>query len=117
MPNQFTTGLTDPHVAGRGIRKGPLPVAFATLLSESDEHAVASALDEQVTQAIRSIAHVDRFVFLQTLPKTLTGMIMRRLLREIVADGAPRSDTSAPDDADPTQTPVDALSGAIRTTR
>lgn len=97
--------------------KGTVPVAFATLRSDSDEQAVARALDEQVTRAIGGIARVDRFVFPHTLPKTRTGKIMRRLLREIVTDGTPRSDTSALDNADAVRAVVDALADANHTTR
>ncbi len=47
---------------------------------------------------MKSIKKPDDIRFAQTLPKTRSGKIMRRLLKEIVAGGEVKGDTSALED-------------------
>ncbi|HEX4218788.1 MAG TPA: AMP-binding protein [Acidimicrobiales bacterium] len=89
--------------------KGTVPVAIVTTRPGSDTDEIATALAKQVTRAIGGIARVDRIYFAAALPKTRTGKIMRRLLREIVVSGAPRSDTSALENTDALQAVIDAV--------
>ncbi|MBL9158427.1 MAG: acetate--CoA ligase [Verrucomicrobiales bacterium] len=79
--------------------KGQAVVAFVTL----KEHAVhgpelAKELQNHVGKEIGSIAKPDDIRFTQTLPKTRSGKIMRRLLKEIVSGGEVKGDTSTLED-------------------
>ena len=78
--------------------KGTVPVAFVSLRPGSDSATVLPALQEEVERAIGGIARVEAFYVTATLPKTRTGKVMRRLLRDIVTTGAPADDISALDD-------------------
>jgi acetyl-CoA synthetase len=89
--------------------KGTVPVAFVTLRPGSDPPTVIAGLDQQVTKAIGGIARVERFYVTAALPKTRTGKIMRRLLRDIVANGAPKGDLSALDNSDALAAVVNAV--------
>ena len=71
--------VSRPHdVKGEGI------VAFVTLKSgfEGDD-AMLAELREHVTQVIGPIAKPDNIIFTPDLPKTRSGKIMRRLLRDV----------------------------------
>ena len=71
--------VSRPHdIKGEGI------VAFVTLKSgyESDD-AMAQELREHVAKVIGPIAKPDNIVFTTDLPKTRSGKIMRRLLRDV----------------------------------
>ena len=79
--------------------KGQAVVAFVTL----KEHAVhgpelAKELQNHVGKEIGAIAKPDDIRFTQTLPKTRSGKIMRRLLKEIVSGGEVKGDTSTLED-------------------
>jgi acetyl-CoA synthetase len=55
-------------------------------------------LRDQVGKQIGSIAKPDDIRFTDTLPKTRSGKIMRRLLKEVAAGGAVRGDTTTLED-------------------
>ena len=55
-------------------------------------------LREHAAQQIGSIAKPDDIRFTDSLPKTRSGKIMRRLLKEIAAGGDVKGDTSALED-------------------
>jgi acetyl-CoA synthetase len=79
--------------------KGQAVVAFVSLkegMSPSDE--LAKELKNHVGHEIGSIAKPDDIRFTQTLPKTRSGKIMRRLLKEIVSGGEVKGDTSTLED-------------------
>ncbi|HEY8426642.1 MAG TPA: acetate--CoA ligase [Limnochordales bacterium] len=74
--------------------KGQVPVAFVILKSGWDpSEALERELKEKVAQVISPIARPDRVVFTPDLPKTRSGKIMRRLLRDIV-HGSPLGDVT-----------------------
>jgi acetyl-CoA synthetase len=79
--------------------KGQSPVAFVTL--KSGQHAspeLAQALKAHVAKEIGAIARPDDIRFTAALPKTRSGKIMRRLLKEICAGGAVSGDTTTLED-------------------
>jgi acetyl-CoA synthetase len=73
-----------------GIRheiKGQALAAFVTPKdSHPPSHALEGELKDHVVRKIGAIARPDRIIFTAELPKTRSGKIMRRLLRDI-ADG------------------------------
>jgi acetyl-CoA synthetase len=79
--------------------KGQTPVAFVTLKSgqnASDE--LAKALKNHVAKQIGAIARPDDIRFTAALPKTRSGKIMRRLLKEICAGGTVKGDVTTLED-------------------
>jgi len=86
-------------VAGPDAIKGLVPVAFVTLkagLAGSPE--IERAIRAQVARSISKIAVPERVFFTDVLPKTPSGKIMRRLLKEIVTTGEVGSDVTALED-------------------
>jgi len=78
--------------------KGEVPVAFVTLRSgfaPSDE--LLAELVKHIRTMIGPIATPDAIVFVNKLPKTRSGKIMRRLLKAVLV-GAPLGDTSTLED-------------------
>jgi acetyl-CoA synthetase len=71
------------EIKGQGI------VAFVTLAGgHSPEHGLKDELKAHVGKVIGSFAKPDEIRFTDALPKTRSGKIMRRLLRDL-ASGAP----------------------------
>jgi acetyl-CoA synthetase len=80
--------------------KGEAPAAFVTVKAGITADAdLANELKRHVGQKIGAIARPDDIIFTAELPKTRSGKIMRRLLRD-VAEGRALGDTTTL--ADPT---------------
>ncbi len=79
--------------------KGQAPVAFVTLKSGYEASpSLAKELKAHVGKEIGAIARPDDIRFTTALPKTRSGKIMRRLLKEICAGGTIKGDTTTLDD-------------------
>jgi acetyl-CoA synthetase len=79
--------------------KGQALVAFVTLkkgITPDAEHA--TALRDHVTREIGAIARPEEIRFTDALPKTRSGKIMRRLLKEIATTGAAKGDVTTLED-------------------
>ena len=79
--------------------KGQAVAAFVTLKSgfkASDE--AKNALRQWVAKEIGPIAKPDDIRFTDALPKTRSGKIMRRLLRELATNGEVKGDTTTLED-------------------
>ena len=79
--------------------KGQGIVAFVTLegtRTPSDE--LNQQLRAHVAKEIGALARPDEIRFTDALPKTRSGKIMRRLLRELAAGGAVKGDTTTLED-------------------
>jgi len=80
--------------------KGLVPAAFVTLKAgRQGGHELESRIQEQVSRSIGKIAIPQRIYFAEALPKTPSGKIMRRFLKELVASGEVRSDITALEDS------------------
>jgi acetyl-CoA synthetase len=80
--------------------KGTAVVAFVTVkLGVATSTSLEADLKQHVVHKIGSIARPQRIIFSGDLPKTRSGKIMRRLLRDI-ADGRVLGDTTTLADAD-----------------
>jgi acetyl-CoA synthetase len=80
--------------------KGCVPVAFITLqthLTPSKE--LREKVCRQVESVIGKIAIPGSIYFSDALPKTSSGKLMRRLLKEIVTTGTARGDTTGLEDS------------------
>jgi acetyl-CoA synthetase len=74
--------------------KGQAVAAFVTLKEgQKPSDALASELKDHVVKKIGAIARPDQILFSADLPKTRSGKIMRRLLRDI-AEGKALGDTT-----------------------
>ena len=79
--------------------KGLVPAAFVTLKAGPDASSeLEQAIRDQIVRAIGKIAVPDPVFFTDALPKTPSGKIMRRLLKEILATGDIGSDLTALED-------------------
>lgn len=78
--------------------KGEVPVAFVVLRSGfQPSEELRTELIKHVRTAIGPIATPEAIVFVNKLPKTRSGKIMRRLLKAVLT-GAPLGDTSTIED-------------------
>jgi acetyl-CoA synthetase len=86
-------GRPDP-IKGEGI------VAFVTLKAgHTASDALSAELKAHVVKAIGAIARPDEIRFTEAMPKTRSGKIMRRLLRQIAAgESEIKGDTSTLED-------------------
>jgi len=79
--------------------KGQAIAAFVTLeLGHEPSNDLKEELRRWVAKEIGALAKPDDIRFTDVLPKTRSGKIMRRLLREIAAGGEVRGDTTTLED-------------------
>jgi acetyl-CoA synthetase len=81
--------------------KGQAIVAFVTLRAAretTDPERTAQLLKEHVVREIGALARPDDIRFTDALPKTRSGKIMRRLLREIATSGRAHGDVTTLED-------------------
>jgi len=79
--------------------KGQAIAAFVTLESgHAASEALKKTLKEHVAKEIGAFARPDDIRFTDTLPKTRSGKIMRRLLRDIAAGKETAGDTTTLED-------------------
>ena len=79
--------------------KGQAIVAFVTPRMGVDANdALAKELREHVTRQIGALARPEEVRFTEALPKTRSGKIMRRLLREVASGSKARGDTTTLED-------------------
>lgn len=76
--------------------KGECVVAF--VINKAGSSVTEAELKAFVTREIGAIARPDRIYFVDGLPKTRSGKIMRRLLRQIAAGEEPKGDLSTLED-------------------
>jgi len=80
--------------------KGNALIAFVTVSQQSTQELaeLASILKHHVAKEIGALARPDEIRFTHSLPKTRSGKIMRRLLRELVTQGRISGDTTTLED-------------------
>ena len=79
--------------------KGQAIVAFVTpKTGTAADDRLARTLREHVVQQIGALARPEEIRFAEALPKTRSGKIMRRLLREIASGSTARGDTTTLED-------------------
>ena len=79
--------------------KGTVPVAFITVRVSADAEMVSEEARRSVVGQIGGYAQLDEVYVTSAMPKTRTGKIMRRVLRDVVVHGVPTGDISAMEDA------------------
>lgn len=79
--------------------KGESVVCFVSLTSGTKpEESIKKELVSHVTKSIGALARPDEIRFAESLPKTRSGKIMRRLLRDVAAGRQSAQDTSTLED-------------------
>ncbi len=79
--------------------KGQAIVAFVTpIMGMVADDALAKELREHVATQIGALARPEEIRFAEALPKTRSGKIMRRLLREVASGSKARGDTTTLED-------------------
>jgi acetyl-CoA synthetase len=79
--------------------KGQALVAFVTLKTGIQaSHAIRDELRAHVGKEIGPVAKPDDIRFAEALPKTRSGKIMRRLLKQIACGGEIKGDTTTLED-------------------
>jgi acetyl-CoA synthetase len=79
--------------------KGQAIFAFVTPKSGvTADAALKKALSDHVVKEIGALARPDEIRFTEGLPKTRSGKIMRRLLREVATSGTVRGDVTTLED-------------------
>jgi acetyl-CoA synthetase len=81
--------------------KGLVPMAFVILRADYNPSAALELeLSEQIVRTVGSYARPQRVLITNTLPRTRSGKIMRRLLRNLMTEGAVTGDLSALENPD-----------------
>lgn len=79
--------------------KGEVPLVFVRLADGYQETAqLKQQINAQIIQQIGKIAAPKSIIFTDMLPKTVSGKIMRRLLKEIVVSGKVQGDITGLED-------------------
>ena len=79
--------------------KGQAVVAFVTLKKgQTPSDGLKEVLSDVIAKEIASFARPDEIRFADALPKTRSGKIMRRLLRELASEGKVTGDTTSLED-------------------
>ncbi len=90
--------------------KGEVPVAFVILRAGAGASPeLAQGLINRIAAELGSFAKPSRVVFTPTLPRTRSGKIMRRLLRDLAREGTVHGDLSALENPDAIETIRDLL--------
>ncbi len=81
--------------------KGSVPVAFVTIDKQfTVNEALRLSLQRKIIADIGSFAKPDRIHFVNVMPKTRSGKIIRRMLREIIKEGTVHGDATGLEDSD-----------------
>jgi len=81
--------------------KGTVPVAFVVpRAGHVDSPELRAALTLAIVDAVGSIARPERVVVVSTVPRTRSGKIMRRVLRDLLVTGQPSGDLTSLDNPD-----------------
>lgn len=81
--------------------KGEVPFIFVRLSEQADhEEEIKKQISDAIIQNIGKIAQPKEVIITESLPKTVSGKIMRRLLKEIVLKGDVAGDITGLEDPD-----------------
>ncbi len=89
--------------------RGTMPAAFVTLRTNASQEETIAGVEKAVEQAIGGFARLRSVYVSASLPKTRTGKIMRRLLREVAETGAITGDLTGLED----RSSLDAILAAV----
>lgn len=99
-------GVAEAAVIGiPDVIKGEVPIIFIRLNDGvKDKEALKAQITDNIVQQIGKIARPKAIIISDALPKTVSGKIMRRLLKEIVLKGQVAGDITGLEDPDTVDT-------------
>ncbi|RTR30976.1 acetate--CoA ligase [Deinococcus radiophilus] len=110
--------ITHPAVSEAGVVglhddiKGTVPVAFVVPRGGVQRGPeLEDALAEAIAQEVGAIARPGRVIVVDTVPRTRSGKIMRRVLRDLLTSGEATGDLSSLDNPDAIDTVLNAIRG------
>ena len=81
--------------------KGTVPVAFVVpRAGYADSKELQNELAQCIVEAVGAIARPARVLVVSTVPRTRSGKIMRRVLRDLLVDGVASGDLTSLDNPD-----------------
>ncbi|HYZ66493.1 MAG TPA: acetyl-coenzyme A synthetase, partial [Mycobacterium sp.] len=89
-----------------------VPVAVVTLMPDADGLGLETELNGLVEREIGGYSRLEKVYVSAAMPKTRSGKVMRRLLRDVIVDGRPRGDTSGMEDPSALEAVITAVAGA-----
>lgn len=90
--------------------KGEVPLVFVRRSDNSiPENEIAAKVSDNIVQEIGKIAQPKEVVIVDALPKTISGKIMRRLLKEVATTGKVEGDVTGLDDPKVVEHIIDRL--------
>lgn len=90
--------------------KGTLPVAFVVPRGGVDRGATLEhELSEAIVREVGAIARPGRVIVVDTVPRTRSGKIMRRVLRDLLGSGEAQGDLSSLENPDAIAVVLDAI--------
>ena len=99
--------LTHPSVSEAAVVtandevKGTVPIAFVVPRAGAvDSPELRAALSQAIVDAVGAIARPARVLVVSTVPRTRSGKIMRRVLRDLVVDGEAKGDLTSLENPD-----------------
>jgi acetyl-CoA synthetase len=78
----------------------------------ADSAELQSALCQSIVDAVGAIARPARVIVVSTVPRTRSGKIMRRVLRDLVVDGAASGDLTSLENPDSIDVVLQKIAGA-----
>jgi len=84
--NQHDAVIECAVVGGPHKIKGEVPIAFVTITGREPSDELKEELVKQVEKVIGPTARPDKIIFVEDLPKTRSGKIMRRILKNLMID-------------------------------
>ncbi|MBM7599774.1 acetyl-CoA synthetase [Virgibacillus halotolerans] len=79
--------------------KGEVPVVFATIAEGfAADNDLKRKIDQSIVKGIGQLARPQSIFFVESMPKTVSGKIMRRLLKEVQIKGNVASDVTGLED-------------------
>ncbi|WP_245799181.1 acetate--CoA ligase [Virgibacillus siamensis] len=79
--------------------KGEVPIVFATLADGFNaDNELKKQIEQSIVEGIGQLARPQNIFFVESMPKTVSGKIMRRLLKEVVIKGDVAGDVTGLED-------------------
>ncbi|PAV28218.1 acetyl-coenzyme A synthetase [Virgibacillus profundi] len=110
-------GVSEVAVIGAPDKiKGEVPVVFATIAEEfTADNDLKKQIEQSIVKGIGQLARPQSIFFVESMPKTVSGKIMRRLLKEVQIKGEVASDVTGLEDPAAIDHIREVVSGNMKT--
>lgn len=108
-------GVSEVAVIGAPDKiKGEVPIVFATLAEGYSAHdELKNKIEQQIVHHIGRLAKPQHILFVEAMPKTVSGKIMRRLLKEVQMKGDISGDVTGLEDPEAIQHIKDVIASNL----